>query len=338
MKALMIGGTGVISGAVSRLAMELGWEVTLLNRGSRTNEALGAEQIIANIEDEAAVSALLESRTFDVVVDFIAFKPQQAERDIRLFSGKTRQYIFISTASAYHKPLPSPIVQEGTTLSNPFWQYSRDKAACEKLLFKAYQETGFPITVVRPSHTFANRSITVPIHGKFGAWQVLKRMQEGKKVLVPGDGNSLWAVMPSEDFARAFLGLMGNIHAIGEAVQIASEELLTWNQIMTVIADALEVPYRPCYVPASILAQCRRYDFQGALLGDKANTVIFDNTKLHRLVPGFVQQKRFDQAGPESVRWFLSHPELQKDDPEFDQFCDQVVAVMEAAERQIAQL
>lgn len=338
MKALMIGGTGVISTSVSQLALAQGWDVTLLNRGSRSSEVPGARQLIADMNDEAAVRVALSEETYDVVADFIAFRPEQVERDIRLFSGKTHQYIFISSASAYHKPLPSPIINEGTSLSNPFWQYSRDKAACERALMQAHQDSGFPVTIIRPSHTFANRSITVPVHGKNGAWQVLKRMKEGKKVLVPGDGTSLWAAMASEDFARAFLGLMGNVHAIGEAVQITSEELLTWNQILSVIASALGVPYRPCYVPATMLARCRRYDFEGALLGDKANTVIFDNAKLHRLVPGFTAKKRFDQAAAESVRFFLSHPELQKDDPEFDAFCDQVVAVMENAEAQIAKL
>lgn len=338
MKALMIGGTGVISASISRLALENGWEVTMLNRGNRSGDIPSARQLIADIHDEAAVRAAIGDARYDVVADFIAYTPDQVQRDIRLFSGKTHQYFFISSASAYHKPLPSPIIHEGTALSNPFWQYSRDKAACEGVLLAAHQNDGFPVTIVRPSHTFANRSITVPIHGRNGAWQVLKRMKEGKKVLVPGDGTSLWAAMASEDFAQAFLGLMGNVHAIGEAVQIASEELLTWNQIMTVIADALGVAYRPCYVPSTLLAHCSRYDFQGALLGDKANTVIFDNAKLHRLVPSFQAQKRFDQAAPESVRFFLSHPELQKDDPEFDAFCDRVVAVMENAEAQIAEL
>ena len=338
MKALMIGGTGVISTSVSQFALAQGWDVTLLNRGSRSSEVPGARQLIADMNDEAAVRVALSEETYDVVADFIAFRPEQVERDIRLFSGKTHQYIFISSASAYHKPLPSPIINDGTSLSNPFWQYSRDKAACERVLMQSHQDSGFPVTIVRPSHTFANRSITVPVHGKNGAWQVLKRMKEGKKVLVPGDGTSLWAAMASEDFARAFLGLMGNVHAIGEAVQITSEELLTWNQILSAIASTLGVPYRPCYVPATMLARCRRYDFEGALLGDKANTVIFDNAKLHRLVPGFTAKKRFDQAAAESVRFFLSHPELQKDDPEFDAFCDQVVAVMENAEAQIAKL
>lgn len=202
----------------------------------------------------------------------------------------------------------------------------------------AYRQSGFPVTIVRPSHTFVQRSITVPVHGKKGAWQVLRRMLDGKRILVPGDGNTLWAVMSSEDFAAAFVGLMGNIHAIGQAVQIASEELLTWNQIMQVIARALGVEYRPCYVPSSVLAQCTAYDLKGALLGDKSNTVIFDNAKLHRLVPNFKARRRFDQAASESVAYFLSHPEAQIPDPEFDAFCDAVVAIMEQAESAISLL
>ncbi|MBE5783222.1 MAG: NAD-dependent epimerase/dehydratase family protein [Clostridiales bacterium] len=337
MNALFIGGTGTISASISRLLIDMGWELTLINRGNRM-EIPGAEHIRADINNEADVADKIKDRKFDVVADFICFSPDQAERDIRLFGGKTKQFFFISSASAYQKPLVSPIIHEATPLSNPFWEYSRKKAACEDVFMDAFRKDGFPITVVRPSHTFANRTITVPIHGKHGAWQVLKRMLEGKKVLVPGDGNTLWAVMASEDFAAAFVGLMGNIHAIGQAVQITSEELLTWNQIMDVIADALGVEYKPCYVPSAILSKCASYDFEGALLGDKSHTVIFDNTKLHRLVPGFTAQKRFDQSAPESVHYFLTHPENQVEDPEFDAFCDRVVEIMENAQLQISKL
>ena len=336
MRALFIGGTGIISTSVSRLAVEQGWDLTLLNRGSKPSEVSGARQIVADMADEEAVAKALGDARYDVAVDFIAFSPEQAQRDIRLFQGKCGQYIFISTASVYHKPLPSPIITESTALSNPYWIYSQKKLACEDVLMQAYRAAGFPVTIVRPSHTFAPRSITVPVHGKYGFWQVLQRMRAGKKILVPGDGNTLWAVMTSEDFARAFLGLMGNVHAIGEAVQIASEELLTWNQILQIIARALQAEYRPCYVPSTLLAKTARYDFQGALLGDKSNTVIFDNAKLKRLVPGFQARKRFDQAAPEFIAYLLAHPQYQIPDPEFDAFCDQVVAVMERTEKEIA--
>lgn len=335
MKALFIGGTGIISTSVSRYAVENGWDLTLLNRGNRPDDVPGARQLILDISDEQATAKALENQHFDVVVDFIAFDSAQIERDIRLFTGKTDQYMFISSASVYQKPLPSPVISEATSLSNPYWEYARKKIACEETLMKAFRNDGFPGTIIRPSHTFANRSIPVPVHGKNGAWQVLKRMMNGKRIIVPGDGNTLWAVMSSADFARAFVGLMGNIHAIGQAVQIASEELLTWNQILQTEAKALGVEFKPCYVPSSLLASCKSYDLRGALFGDKANTVIFDCSKLHSLVPGFAAQRRFDQAAPESIAYFLSHPEIQRDDPDFDAFCDRIVEIMENAEAQM---
>ena len=338
MKALFIGGTGVISTSISRLLVQQGWDLTLLNRGNRAGDVPGARQLVLDIQQENAVAQAIENERYDVVADFIAFTPDQVQRDIRLFAGKTEQYIFISSASAYQKPLAHPVIRESTPLFNPYWQYSRSKIDCENVLMDAYRQTGFPVTIVRPSHTFSYRSFPVAIHGKNGAWQVMKRMMEGKKVLVPGDGSSLWAVMSSDDFAPAFVGLMGNIHAIGQAVQIASEELLTWNQILSLEAKALGGQYKPCYVPSAMLAKCRHYDFEGTLLGDKTNTVIFDNSLLHRLVPTFHQQKSFAQAARESVDYFLVHPELQREDPEFDQFCDAVVRLMEDTEAKLSVL
>ena len=208
MKALFIGGTGIISTSVSRCTVENGWDLTLLNRGNRPDDVPGARQLILDISDEQAAAKALENQHFDVVVDFIAFDSAQIERDIRLFTGKTDQYMFISSASVYQKPLPSPVISEATSLSNPYWEYARKKIACEETLMKAFRNDGFPVTIIRPSHTFANRSIPVPVHGKNGAWQVLKRMMNGKRIIVPGDGNTLWAVMSSADFARAFVGLM----------------------------------------------------------------------------------------------------------------------------------
>ena len=338
MKALFIGGTGVISTAISQLLVERGWDLTLLNRGSRSSEVPGAKQLVLNVNDEAAVQKAIESEHYDVVADFIVFSTDQLQRDIRLFTGKTDQYIFISSASAYQKPLAYPVIRESTPLCNPYWEYSRNKIACEEILMKAYREQGFPFTVVRPSHTYSWRSLPLAIHGDKGPWQVLKRMLAGKKVLVQGDGSTLWAVMNSRDFAPAFVGLMGNAHAIGQAVQITGEELLTWNQIMEAVARALGVPYRPCYVPTDLLMKCRQYDFEGSLLGDKSNTVIFDNSLLHRLVPGLCQQKRFEEYARESVRYFLAHPEMQTEDPDFDRFSDAVVELMEKAEKEMAAL
>ena len=338
MKALFIGGTGVISTSISRLLVSKGWDLTLLNRGTRPNDVPGAKQLIADINDETAVKKAIEKEHFDVVADFIAFVPAQAERDIRLFKGKTDQYIFISSASAYQKPLSSPVITEATPLHNPHWEYSRNKAAIEDLLMKEYRASGFPVTIVRPSHTFNFRSMPVAVHGDKGAWQVMKRMMEGKPVLMPGDGSSLWAVLNSEDFAPAFVGLMGNIHAIGQAVQITGEELLTWNQIMGAIAKAVGGVYKPCYVPTALLMKAAKYDFEGAMLGDKSNTVIFDNTLAHRLTPTWKIQKRFDQACRESAAYFRSHPELQIEDPEFDRFSDAVADIMQAAGEKIAAL
>ncbi len=338
MKALFIGGTGVISTSISRLLVAKGWDLTLLNRGNRANDVPGARQLKLDINDEAAVAKAIENERFDVVGEFIAFHPAQVERDIRLFRGKTDQYIFISSASAYQKPLSSPVITEATPLSNPHWEYSRNKIAIEELLLKEYRENGFPMTIVRPSHTFNFRSIPVAIHGDKGPWQVMKRMMEGKPVLVPGDGSSLWAVLNSDDFAPAFVGLMGNVHAIGQAVQITGEELLTWNQIMQAVAKAVGGQYKPCYVPTELLMNSGKYDFEGSLLGDKSNTVIFDNSLLHRLVPTYQIQKRFDQAARESAAYILAHPELQQEDPDFDRFTDEIAAIMAEAGEKIAAL
>ena len=338
MKALFIGGTGVISTSISRLLISQGWDLTLLNRGNRQSDVPGAKQLTLDINDEAAVAKAIENEHYDVVGDFIAFVPAQAERDIRLFKGKTDQYIFISSASAYQKPLSSAVITEATPLSNPHWEYSRNKIAIEELLMKEYRETGFPVTIVRPSHTFNFRSMPLAIHGDKGPWQVMKRMMEGKPVLVPGDGSSLWAVLNSDDFAPAYVGLMGNIHAIGQAVQITGEELLTWNQIMASVARAVGGVYNPCYVPTDVLMKTSKYDFEGAMLGDKSNTVIFDNTLAHRLAPNWKIQKRFDQAARESAAYILSHPELQIEDPDFDRFCDDMARLMEQLKQAVAAL
>ena len=221
MKILLIGGTGTISSAITRQLAELGHELWLLNRGSRKQEVpAGVRQVICDVNDEAEVLRLLGDQVFDAVCEFIGFLPSQVERDIRLFSGRTRQYVYISSASAYNKPASSHVITEGTALANPYWEYSRNKIACEALLMKAYREEGFPVTIVRPSHTYCERSVPVSVHGPKGSWQVLKRMLEGKPVLVQGDGSSLWTLTWNEDFARGFIGLLGNPKAIGEAFQI----------------------------------------------------------------------------------------------------------------------
>ena len=275
----------------------------------------------------------LEGQDFDVVADFIAFVPGQLERDYRLFRGRTKQFIYISSASAYQKPLSDYRINEGTPLANPYWEYSRNKIAGEELLMKLYREEGFPVTIVRPSHTYDERSVPLGIHGPGGSYQVIKRMMEGKKVLIQGDGTSLWTMTHNSDFARGFIGLMGNIHAIGEAVQITSDESLTWNQIYRSIADALGVELKACYVSSEFLAKScpGEGNFEGSLLGDKSNSVVFDNAKLKRLVPGYTATVRFDQGVRIAIDYVLSHSECQTLDPAFDLWCDSVITAQEEA-------
>lgn len=333
MKVLLIGGTGRISLAISKLLIEQGLELYLLNRANRVDQLEEGKVnfIVSDINDEEKVQKILEGMVFDVVADFIAFTPDQLERDYRLFKDKTKQFIFISSASAYQKPLADYRINEGTPLSNPYWEYSRNKIACEEYLTKLYREEGFPITIVRPSHTYDERSIPFGVDGSKGGWQVAKRMLEGKQVIIHGDGTSLWTVTHNSDFAKGFVGLIGNAHAIGETVQITSDETLTWNQIYEIVADALGVKLNAFYVSSSFLDACSNEDYRGALLGDKANSVVFDNTKLKRLVPDFVATTRFDQGIKETVKYILEHPECQTLDKEFDEWCDKVICVMNSA-------
>jgi len=337
MKVLFIGGTGTISTAISKQLVQMGEELYLLNRGTRNDElgTKGIRYIIGDIHKEVEIAELLKDKTFDVVVDFIAFTPKDLERDYRLFKDKTKQFIFISSASAYQTPLSDYRINEGTPLSNPFWEYSRNKIACEEYLMIKYREEGFPVTIVRPSHTYGKRSVPLGVHGDQGSWSVIKRMLAGKPVIIHGDGTSLWTMTHNTDFAKGFIGLMGNIHAIGEAVQITSDESLTWNQIYQAVANALGVELKSIHVPSTFLDAVGPYDFNGSLLGDKANTVVFDNSMLKRLVPEFVATKRFDQGVKETLAYVLEHPEYQVDDDVFDQWCDQVIDALEMAKRTI---
>ncbi len=334
MKILLIGGTGTISSAITRQLAAGGHDLWLLNRGNRKAEVPSeVRQIIADINDEAEVLRLLGDAQFDAVCEFIGFLPAQVERDIRLFEGRTRQYVYISSASAYNKPCRSHVISEGTALANPYWQYSRDKIACEDLLMREYREKGFPVTIVRPSHTYCERGVPVSVHGPKGSWQVLKRMIEGKPVIVQGDGSSLWTLTWNEDFARGFIGLLGNLKAIGEAYQIMSDESLTWNQVYQCVANALGVTFKPYYVASEFLAAVapKDYDFTGNLLGDKSVTVVFDCSKLKRAVPGWQATVRFDEGVRRCVAYLMQHPELQEEDPEFDLWCDRVIEAQEKA-------
>lgn len=336
MKALLIGGTGTISMAITKLLAEKEWEVYLLNRGTQKRELPQNVHVInADINDEKDAAEKLKGMTFDSVCDFIGFVPGQLERDFRLFNGKTNQFMYISSASAYHKPVSDYVISERTALANPYWEYSRNKIACEEFLMKMYRENGFPVTVIRPSHTYDERSVPLGVHGRNGSWQVVKRMLEGKPVIIHGDGTSLWTMTHNSDFAKGFVGLMGNIHAIGEAFQITSDETLTWNQIYNSIANALGVELKPYHISSDFLNAVSDYDFRGSLIGDKANSVVFDNEKLKRAVSGFKATVRFDEGIRKTLKYILEHPEYQREDPEFDRWCDKVIEAIENTKKEI---
>lgn len=338
MRILIIGGTGTISSAITKQLTESGHELWLLNRGNRKNEVpTNVKQLIVDINDEEKVLQLIGNTQFDAVCEFIGFVPSQVERDIKLFAGRTKQYVYISSASAYNKPIRNHIITEGTTLANPHWEYSRNKIACEELLMREYREHDFPVTIVRPSHTYCERNVPLSVHGIKGSWQVIKRMYEGKQVIIQGDGSSLWTLTWNEDFARGFIGLLGNPKAIGEAFQIMSDESLTWNQIYQLVADALGVELHPYYVASEFLAAVapKEYEVEGNLLGDKSATVVFDCTKLKRAVPGFCATTRFDEGIRRCIAYILEHEELQVEDPDFDSWCDRIIAVQEEAKKQL---
>ena len=337
-KALFIGGTGTISTAiVEELSKKDEWEVWLLNRGNRAAEVpANVHKILCDISDEEDAAKKLSGMQFDVVSEFIGFTPEQVERDYRLFKGKTKQYIFISSASAYNKPAASYVITEGTTLSNPHWEYSRNKIACEEFLFKKYREENFPVTIVRPSHTYDKRNVPLGVHGKKGFYQVIKRMKEGKPVIIQGDGTSLWHLTFNKDFATGFIGLMMNRHAIGEAFQITGDEVLSWNQIYQTIADALGVELKSYHVASDYLSAVGDklgFDFEGSLTGDKSVSVVFDNSKLKRLVPQMQTTVPFNQGVRISLDYVLSHPECQVEDQEFDVWCDKVILALEESKK-----
>ncbi|MDR0892549.1 MAG: SDR family oxidoreductase [Mediterranea sp.] len=334
MRALLIGGTGTISTAVAALAQQRGWELTLLNRGTKPLPE-GMKNLVADIRDEAEVAkAIAREAPFDVVAQFIAYTAADVERDIRLFGGRTKQYIFISSASAYQKPATDSYITESTPLANPYWQYSRDKIAAEEALMAAYRTTGFPITIVRPSHTYDGTKPPVCLHGEGGSWAIIKRILDGKPVIIPGDGSSLWTLTHATDFAKGFVGLMGNPHAIGHALHITSDESLTWDQIYHTIADELGKPLNALHIASDFLASHQgTYDFRGELLGDKSVTVRFDNSKIKRLVPDFVCTVGMADGLRRATRYMLSHPETQVEDPAFDLWCNRMAATMAMADK-----
>lgn len=339
-KVLFIGGTGTISSAIVRkLSQNASWEIWILNRGNKNERIpLNVHQIVCDISNEEDARQRLAGMEFDVVSEFIGFTPDQVQRDYRLFKDKTKQYIYISSASAYNKPAASYVITEGTTLANPYWEYSRNKIKCENFLLKMYREEGFPVTIVRPSHTYDERNVPLGVHGKKGFYQVIKRMLDNKPVIIQGDGTSLWTLTFNEDFATGFIGLMGNRHAIGEAFQITGDETLSWNQIYQTIADALGVKLNAYHVASDYLSACGDkygFDFTGSLTGDKSVSVVFDNSKLKRLVPDMKTTIPFNRGVRIALDYVMSHPECQVEDPEFDSWCDKVIKALEDSKRSV---
>jgi nucleoside-diphosphate-sugar epimerase len=326
MRVLFIGGTGTISSACSQLAVERGIDLTLFNRGE-TERPIPAEARIlhGDIRDHTSVERALGDATFDAVVDWIAFTPDQVESDIELFRGRTGQYIFISSASAYQKPVARLPITESTPLHNPYWAYSRNKIACEERLVRAYREEGFPITIVRPSHTYDRTRL--PFQNRY---TVIDRMRKGQPVVVHGDGTSLWVLTHHRDFAKGFVGLLGNPHAIGDAFHITSDELLTWDQIFTILARAAGVAEpRLVHVPSEVIAAFDS-DWGAGLLGDKAHSVIFDNSKIKRLVPDFAATIPFSQGAEEIMVWFDAAPARRVADAEANDLLERIIAAHEA--------
>ncbi|GAB3418353.1 SDR family oxidoreductase [Flindersiella endophytica] len=324
-RVLFIGGTGTISSACSRLAVESGLELTILNRGSTSHRPVpsGAEVVQADIRDPSSVRSALGDRTFDVVADFVAFTPEHVETDISLFSGRTGQYVFISSASAYQTPPARLPITESTPLRNPEWEYSRNKIACEQLLVDAYRSSGFPATIVRPSHTYDQTALPV-----LGRWTDIDRMRRGLPVVVQGDGTSLWVLTHSDDFAKAFNGLLANPQAIGDSFHITSDEVLTWNQVYTALGAAAGVPSPELvHVPSSVIARVSPSLGPG-LLGDKAHSVIFDNSKVKALVPSYVATIPFAVGAREIISWYSAHPERQVVDQATNTLMDDLVKMV----------
>jgi nucleoside-diphosphate-sugar epimerase len=319
---LFVGGSGIISSASSRLAVASGIELYLLNRGTTIHRQLTPEATVlrADVRDPDSVAAALGDLDFDAVVNWVAFTPEHVRADLAAFAGRTRQYVFISSASAYQTPPGRVPVVESTPLRNPFWQYSRDKIACEDLLVAAYRDSGFPATIVRPSHTYD--ATLVPFDG---GWTVVERMRQGKPIIVHGDGTSLWTLTHTEDFARGFVPLLGHPRAIGEAVHITSDDVLTWDQIAHELAAAAGVEPRIVHVPSDAIA-AEDPEWGAGLLGDKAHSMVFDNAKLRALVPGFVATIPFHQGAREIVAWHDADPARRRVDPRFDAAMDKLAA------------
>jgi nucleoside-diphosphate-sugar epimerase len=328
MKALFIGGTGLISSACSDLALERGIDLFILNRSrsDRYPAPEGAHLLVGDVHgSEKDLAGLLEGHEFDAVVDWIAFTPQDIGRDLRLFNGRTGQFVFISSASAYQKPPRHYLITEETPLENPFWEYSRNKIACESRLMQAYREQAFPVTIVRPSLTYGPSQIPLSVGSWLHPYTVIDRMKRGRKIIVPGDGTSLWVLTWNGDFAKGFLGLLGNPKAIGEVYHITSDEVLTWNQIYREVGQALGVDPEIVHVPSDLIAA---YDPEalGSLTGDKANSSVFDNSKIKKLVPDFNCTVPWSEGVRRAIAWHAADPSRQTIDEELNNIWDRILS------------
>ena len=327
LKILFIGGTGKISSACTSLAVESGHDMYLLNRGE-TDRPIpeGVTVLTGDIRDEASTQAALGDHKFDAVVNWVAYTADHIEADLKHFRDRTNQYIFISSASAYQTPPVNLPVTESTPLDNPYWQYSIDKIACEDRLMRAYREEKFPMTIVRPSHTYDKTMLPFQ-----GGWTVIDRMRKGKKIIVHGDGTSLWVFTHHSDFAKGFVGLLGNNRAIGEAFHITSDELLSWNQLHEIAARAAGAPDPEIVHVPSDLINAFSPQWGVGLLGDKAASMIFDNTKIKRVAPQFICTVPYEQGAQETIAWYDADPARQVIDTEHNELTDRIIAAYERA-------
>ena len=314
LSVLFVGGTGKISSACVVRALEAGCDVYVLNRGQTTLRPLptGTTSLQADVRDVGATNAALKNMEFTSVVDFTVREPAQVTTDIEIFAGRTQQFIFISSASAYQKPAARLPITESTPLSNPFWDYSRKKIACEEAFMAAYRDKGFPVTIVRPSHTYDRTGLPFD-----GGWTVVDRMRRGKPVVVHGDGSSLWALTHHDDFARAFVRLLGNPSTIGDSFHITTDDLLTWDQIHHLVARAAGVAARLVHVASETIAKVLP-EWGPQILGDKAHSVIFDNSKIRRVAPGWAALIPYSEGARQTIEWIDQHPERQVVDPKVD--------------------
>jgi len=334
MKVLFIGGTGIISTACTQLAAHRGIELTLLARGKHKIELpQGVNVVNADSRDAAGTARALAGAKFDAVVDWIAYTPNDIERDLELFAGHTRQFIFISSASAYQKPSTHYRITESTPLANPHWEYSRNKIACEERLMKAYRETGFPVTIVRPSLTYGDTQIPLILNSWEKPYTMIHRMLDGKKVIVPGDGTSLWVITHNSDFAKGLVGLLGQTQAIGHAFHITSDEVQTWDQYYRIVGEAIGVEPQIVHIPSDFVIACLPED-EGSLVGDKSVSVVFDNSKIKRFVPGFRATTRFAQGIRQTLAWFQADKSRQHVDAALDVALDKVIEAYEKGLRE----